>query len=60
LSRSIFFPHGDNDVFAFFVVEFGDTQDELVLAEAELRGFADGQQDGVFIVFRTNAINDVL
>src|SRR6266487_1304425 len=52
--------HGDDDVFALFAVRFWHAQDQLVLADAELRGFSDGQQHRMLFVFRTDAINHAL
>jgi hypothetical protein len=35
--------HGNDHVFALFAVRFRDTEDELVFVNAELGGFADGE-----------------
>src|SRR5690242_807205 len=52
--------HGDDDVLVLFVVDFGHSEDELVLVDAELCHFADGQQYGMLVVFRADAIDNVV
>src|SRR5713101_8956646 len=52
--------HRDDDVFSLLAVGFRNAKDEFVLVDAELRGFTDGKQRRVLIVFRADAIDDVV
>src|SRR5882762_7881536 len=60
--RRIFFArsHGDYDVFAFLVADFRDAKNKLVLADAELGSFPDGQQLRMLVVFWANPVNHVI
>ena len=52
--------HGDDNVLVLFIVYLRDAEDELVLADAELGGFADGKQDWMFIVLWANSIDHMV
>src|ERR1700739_3151475 len=52
--------HGNNDVFAFFAIRFGNPKNELVLVHAKLCGLANGQKRGMFVVLRPNVVHDAI
>ena len=52
--------HGNDKIFAFLVFDFGDAKNHFVLVNAKFRGFPDGQENGMLIVFWPNAVNDAV
>src|SRR6266481_5599920 len=52
--------HGNNDVFALFVIRLNHAKEEFVLVDAKLRFLADGQKRGLLVILGPNAVRDAV
>src|SRR5215813_4508653 len=52
--------HGNHCVFPFLIIELGNAQDELILADAELCSFANRQKHRMLIIDRADAVDHML
>jgi len=49
--------YGDNQVLTLFYIGFGDAKNHFVLVNAKFRGFPHRQENGMLVIFRTNAVD---